>query len=200
MSDKPAKGDDDAPTKKKKGKLGLIIIAVALLAVGGGGVFGLMAAGVIGGGHAEEKKKPEGPQLIKKGEADPYAPPAKEGEEAGGAEEAESEGGDEYRTAYFTFTDDFTSNLKDSGSMVQASIACSTRRDGRVLQWLAKHELAIRSQLLSILADTSEDDASTVEGKDRLQKRMTAAINQVLIQKEGFGGVDAVYFRNFIVQ
>lgn len=198
MSEKPAKGDDEAP-KKKKGKLGIIIIAVAMLAVGGGGVFGLMAAGVIGGGHAEEKK-PEGPQLIRKGEVDPYAPPAKEGEGEGGAPEAESEGGDEYRTAYFTFTDDFTSNLKGSDAMVQASIACSTRRDGRVLQWLAKHELAIRSQLLSILADTSEDDASTPEGKDRLQKRMTAAINQVLIQKEGFGGVDAVYFRNFIVQ
>jgi len=198
MSAKPAT-DDEAEPKKKKGKLGLILIAVAMLAIGGGGVFGLMAAGIIGG-HGEEKKKPEGPQLVKKGEADPYAPPAKEGEGEGGGAEVESEGGDEYRTAYFTFTDDFTSNLKGSDSMVQASIACSTRRDGRVLQWLAKHELAIRSQLLGILADTPEDDATTVEGKDRLQKRMTAAINNVLIQKEGFGGVDAVYFRNFIVQ
>lgn len=199
MSDKTPKGDDDAP-KKKKGKLGLILVAVAMLAVGGGGVFGLMAAGVIGGGHAEEKK-PEGPQLVRKGEVDPFAPPAKEGEgEEGGGEEAESEGGDEYRTAYYTFTDDFTSNLKGSDAMVQASIACSTRRDGRVLQWLGKHELAIRSRLLGILADTPEEEASTPEGKDRLQKRMTAAINQVLVQKEGFGGIDAVYFRNFIVQ
>lgn len=197
MSDKTAQDEGDAKPKKK-GKLGIIIIAVAMLAVGGGGVFGLMAAGIIGG-H-KEAKKPEGPQLVKKGEVDPFAPPAKEGEGEGGAPEAESEGGDEYRTAYYTFSDDFTSNLKGSDAMVQASIACSTRRDGRVLQWLAKHELAIRSQLLSILADTSEDDASTPEGKDRLQKRMTAAINQVLVQKEGFGGVDAVYFRNFIVQ
>jgi flagellar FliL protein len=199
MSDKPAK-DDGETAPKKKGKLGLILVAVAMLVVGGGAVFGLMAAGVIGG-HAEEKKKEEGPQLVKKGEVDPYAPPAKEGAEGeGGAPEAESEGGDPYRTAYFTFTDDFTSNLKDTDAMVQASIACSTRRDGRVLQWLAKYELAIRSELLEVLADTPENDISTVEGKDRLQKRMTAAINQVLIQKEGFGGVDGVYFRNFIIQ
>ncbi|WP_232492463.1 flagellar basal body-associated FliL family protein [Novosphingobium kaempferiae] len=197
MSDKPAGDGEEKP--KKKGKMGLVLVAVAMLVVGGGAVFGLTAAGIIGG-HASEAKKPEGPQLVKKGEVDPYAPPAKEGEGEGGGEEAESEGGDEYRTAYFTFSDDFTSNLKDTDAMVQASIACSTRRDGRVLQWLSKHELAIRSQLLGILADTPENDVSTVEGKARLQQRMTAAINQVLIRKEGFGGVDAVYFRNFIIQ
>jgi len=198
MSAKPARDDGDEKPKKK-GKMGLILIAVAMLVVGGGAVFGLMMAGVIGG-HGEEKKKDEGPQLVRKGAVDPYAPPAKEGEGEGGGAEAESESGDPYRTAYFTFTDDFTSNLKDSDSMVQASLACSTRRDGRVLQWLAKHELAIRSRLLEILADTPEEDATTIDGKERLNKRMTDAINQVLIQKEGFGGVDAVYFRNFIVQ
>jgi flagellar FliL protein len=29
---------------------------------------------------------------------------------------------------------------------------------------------------------------------------MTAAINKVLTDAEGFGGVDAVYFKTFIVQ
>ena len=37
-------------------------------------------------------------------------------------------------------------------------------------------------------------------GKDRLQKRLTAAINKVLKDEEGFGGVDNVYFRSFLVQ
>lgn len=198
MSEKPAVPGDDKP--KKKGKMGLVLVAVAMLVVGGGAAFGLMASGVIGGHSNEKEKKEEGPQLVRKGEEDPYAPPAKEGEGEGHGEEVEGEGGDEYRTAYFTFTEDFTSNLKDTDAMVQASIACSTRRDGRVLQWLAKHELAIRSRLLEILADTPEEDVTSLEGKERLNKRMTAAINQVLVRKEGFGGVDAVYFRNFIIQ
>jgi flagellar FliL protein len=196
MSEKPAK-------EGKKGggnKMMIIIMGVAMLAVGGGGVFGLVAAGVIGGGHAEEKK-PEGPQLIRKGEEDPYAPKGKEGEGEGeGGAEVEGEGGDEYRTVYYTFSEEFTSNLKNSDALVQLSIACSTRRDGRVLLWLKKHELAIRSKMLQILADTPEEDVYTLQGKDHLQKRMTQAINNVLIQKEGFGGVDAVYFRTFIVQ
>ncbi len=66
--------------------------------------------------------------------------------------------------------------------------------------WLKKHELAIRSAVLVVLADTPEEDVFTPEGKERLQKRLTAAINQVLTDTEGFGGVDKVYFKSFLVQ
>ena len=93
-----------------------------------------------------------------------------------------------------------TSNLQNSDSFVQIGLAASTRRDGRVLIWLKKHELAVRSQLLIELGNTDEDDIRTPDGKLRLQKRMTNAINTVLTQREGFGGVDAVYFRSFLVQ
>jgi flagellar FliL protein len=195
MSDKSAK---EGKSKKSKGKLGIILGAVGLLAVGGGGMFGLVQAGVIGGGH-HAAKEDNSPKLIRKGEVDPYAPVSDKKEE-GAVVDVEGEGGDEYRTAYFTFGEEFTSNLKDTDAMVQLALACSTRRDGRVLMWLKKHELAIRSKLLSIIADTPEEDVYTIKGKERLQKRMTAAINEVLTQKEGFGGVDAVYFRSFIVQ
>ena len=38
------------------------------------------------------------------------------------------------------------------------------------------------------------------EGKERLQKRLTETINRVLTKTEGFGGVDAVHFKSFLVQ
>lgn len=191
------KTPEEGKAKKGGNKLILIGGAVALLAIGGGG--GFAAIKMMGGG-AGQAKEDNSPKLIRKGQEDPYAA-KKEGEgEGAGPVEVEGEGGDQYRTAYYTFADEFTSNLKDTSALVQMSIACSTRRDGRVLLWLKKHELAIRSRILTILADTPENDVSTVAGKDRLQKRMTAAINQVLTEKEGFGGVDAVYFRTFIVQ
>jgi len=66
--------------------------------------------------------------------------------------------------------------------------------------WLKKHELAIRSAMLAVIADTPEEEVYTVEGKQRLQKRLAGAINRVLHETEGFGGIDAVYFRAFIVQ
>lgn len=201
MSEKKAK-DKDAKPQKGGNKIVMIGAAVGLLAAGGGGAYGLVASGMIGGGHEEKKKEDNNPKLIRKGEVDPFAPAAKEGEgegEGGGAE-VDGDGGSEYRTLYYSFAEEFTSNLRNSDSLVQLSIACSTRRDYRVMLWLKKHELAIRSAVLAVLADTPEEDVGSAEGKDRLQKRLTAAINKVLTEAEGFGGVDAVYFKTFIVQ
>ena len=114
--------------------------------------------------------------------------------------EIDGEGGSEYRTSYYSFQEPFTSNLKNSPALLQVDLAAATRRDGRVLIWIRKHELAIRSSLLVELADTPEDDVYSLEGKRRLQARLTAAINKVLETNEGFGGVDAVFFKTFIIQ
>jgi flagellar FliL protein len=198
MSDKK---DKDAKPKKKGGGMMLKVGAAgALLAVGGGGAYGLVAAGYIGGSHSSEKED-KNPKLIRKGETDPYQPAAKEGKaDEGGGKDIEGEGGSQYRTAYFSFTEDFTSNLKDSDALVQLSIACSTHRDYRVILWLQKHELAVRSAVLTALADTPGEEVQSADGKTKLQKRLVATINKVLSDTEGFGGIDAVYFKTFIVQ
>ena len=195
--------DPAAPPKKKgKGLLVKLIIGLVLIGAGGGAVYGLVRSGMVGGGgeHAQAKESNE-PKLVRKGDEDPFAPKPEGGEGGeGGGEEIDGDGGSAYRTSYYKFSDEFTSNLKNSSALMQLSLACSTRRDGRVLVWLKKHELAIRSQILVVLADTPEEDAYTPDGKVRLQKRLTGAINQVLTQTEGFGGVDQVYFKSFLVQ
>ncbi len=198
MSEKKEK---EAKPKKKGGGMMLKVGAAgALLAVGGGGAYGLVAAGLIGGSGKAATKEDKNPKLVRKGEEDPFAPAKKEGGEEGGGKDVEGEGGSEYRTAYFSFTEDFTSNLKDSDALVQMSIACSTHRDYRVILWLKKHELAVRSAVLTALADTPGDDIQSSDGKTKLQKRLVATINKVLADTEGFGGVDAVYFKTFIIQ
>lgn len=184
---------DDTP-RKKGGLMGKLVAALVLVAVGGGGVFGLVSAGVIGGAHEE---KESGPALVRKGEHDDYEVTD---EKDKGVQYVHGEGGSEYRTAYYSFSEEFTSNLKNSDALLQLALAASTQRDGRVLMWLKEHELAIRSQILVVLADTPEEDVYTLEGKERLQKRLTQAINHVLQEEEGFGGIDNVYFRSFIVQ
>lgn len=200
MSD-PVEGE---PAPKKKPGKGLLVkglIGTMLIAAGGGGTYAFVESGMIGHGEQGPKQKEKDePKLVKKGEEDPYAPKAEAKEGEGGAEEVEGEGGSAYKTSYYNFTEDFTSNLKNSSALVQISLACSTRRDGRVLIWLKKHELAIRSQILVVLADTPEEDAFTPTGKEHLQARLTAAINKVLSDTEGFGGVDQVYFKSYLVQ
>ena len=196
--DKADKADSGDAPKKKSPLMLIIIVAVLMLVVGGGGAFALVHFGVSGGKH-DEKKEPDNPKLVKKGEIDPFAPKteAKEGE---GAKEVEGEGGSPYKTTYYNFHEDFTSNLKNSSALIQVSMACSTRRDGRVSMWLKKHELAVRSAMLAVLADTPEEDVHSIEGKEKMGHRLTDAINKVLIEEEGFGGVDHVYFKSFLVQ
>lgn len=193
---KKQEDDDGAPKKGKKGFLVKLMLGLTLVAAGGGGVFGAMQAGLIG---AEHEKEDNSPKLVRKGEEDPYAPPSKEKEGEGPAE-VYGEGGSEYRTVYFSFAEDFTSNLRNSEALIQISLAASTQRDGRVIMWMKKHELAIRSAILAVLADTPEEQIYSVAGKEHLQERLAAAINKVLKEREGFGGIDSVYFRSLIIQ
>ncbi|RNJ62578.1 MAG: flagellar basal body-associated protein FliL [Porphyrobacter sp. IPPAS B-1204] len=184
----------------KSGKGGVIKIAlgaVLLLGLGAGGAYGAFAAGLIGGG--EGAHEPDEPKLVLKTEADPYPLPGAE-KEKDAAAPVYGEGGSKYRTAYYSFADSFTSNLADSPGLVQVELAVSTRRDGRVLQWVKNHELAIRSAILAQLAATTEAEVYDVAGKKKLAERLTGAVNQVLEENEGFGGIDDVHFRGFLVQ
>jgi flagellar FliL protein len=186
---------DDAP-KKKGGFMKMLLMAIVLLGAGGGGTYAAFATGMIGG--TSEKKEDTGPEYVLKGEEDPYAVKSEKGEEE--AKVVHGSGGSKYRTAYYEFQDEFTSNLAGGMDLVQLSLAASTHRDGRVLMWLADHELSIRSRILVELASTEVGDISSAEGKKKLQQRLTKAINDELIAHEGFGGVDNVYFRSLIIQ
>ena len=178
---------------KSKGKMIKIVGGLALLGAGVGGGAYAASSGLVGGAAEEDHD----PKLVKKGEVDPYAPPV-EGE-GGGAPE-DGAGGSPYRLSYFTFDDEFTSNLRGSDHFVQLGLAAATPYDGRVLAWMKRHELALRSEILLVLADTPEADVTSPEGKRHLSKRLVAAINGVLKEREGFGGVRSVQFRTFIVQ
>jgi flagellar FliL protein len=192
MSEEKAEEGDDA--KKGGGGMKMIIGIVVALGVGAGGAYGAFAAGLIGDGGTSG---PNHPELVRKGDAEPYPVPG------GGKDEGPvvyGEGGNEFRTAYYTFEESFTSNLADSSGLIQVELAASTQRDGRVLQWIHNHQLAIRSAILVQLAATPEQDLYSVEGKEALAKRLTGAINKVLEEKEGFGGVENVHFKGLLVQ
>ena len=191
MSDAKAEDEDGG---KGGGGMKMIIGIVVALIVGAGGAYGAFAAGLIGDAG---ESGPNHPELVRKGEADPY--PAPGGDKEEGAM-IYGEGGNEFRTAYYTFEDSFTSNLADSPGLIQVELAASTQRDGRVLQWIHNHQLAIRSAILVQLAATAEADLYSVEGKEQLAKRLTDAINKVLEEKEGFGGVENVHFKGLLVQ
>ncbi|MEM8726820.1 MAG: flagellar basal body-associated FliL family protein [Pseudomonadota bacterium] len=187
---------EDGETRSKGGMMKILLGAVLLLCLGAGGAYGAFAAGLLGG---DTEVGPDVPELVRKGESDPYELPSESSVKDEPAM-VYGEGGTEYRTAYYSFEDTFTSNLAGSPGLIQLDLAVSTRRDGRVLRWVKNHELAIRSAILVQLASTPEEEVYDIDGKRRLAERLTAAVNEVLEEQEGFGGVDAVHFKGFLVQ
>lgn len=205
MAEKPA--DDAAAPPKKKGKGKLIIMIVAPLVLVGGGVgAGMYAAnaGLIGGGHAPEKED-HSPKLVPKEEQKRPAAGGEgggHGEGGGGGTERppSGEGGDKYASNYYAMEKEFTSNLSDSMHFVQLGIAVSTPYDDTVIENIKTNDIAVRSAILMTLSDTPEDQVFSAEGKEKMAKRLVVAINNVLKQKEGFGGISNVYFTSFVVQ
>ncbi len=207
-----------APKKKGKFKK-LLLIGVAAVALIGAGA----GAGIYFGALQAHEAKPEDnyPKLVVRSKDDPE--PAAEGED----KEAPLKVGTvsvpndrfkvdprKYEVTYYPITESFTTNLADGSGFLQVGISLSTFYDGKVINNIKRQAVPIRSVVLMVLAEqdrwevglveavAQQDPAllSTSQGKQRLQRQLTAAINDVLRDKEGFGGIDNVYFTSLVIQ
>ncbi len=204
MAKNEDKDTEKAPKKKGGAMKWVIIIVVALIVIGGGVGGGLyaMQAGMFGGGAHGESAHVEQPRLVPKseekrggGEEDGHG-----GGGGGGSHTPMGKGGDKYASNYYAMEKEFTSNLRESVHFIQVGIAISTPYDERVIENVKTHEIAVRSAVLLALGDATEEQVFAVEGKRQMQAQLVKAINAVLKQKEGFGGIGNVYFTNFVVQ
>ncbi|WP_374126413.1 MULTISPECIES: flagellar basal body-associated protein FliL [unclassified Sphingomonas] len=203
-----AKHDDKdaekAPKKKGGAMKWVIIIVVTLIVIGGGVGGGLyaMQAGLIGGGGHGEAAEIEKPHLVPKSEEKRGGDDegGHGGGGGGGSHKPMGKGGDKYASNYYAMEKEFTSNLRESVHFIQVGIAISTPYDERVIENLKTHEIAVRSAVLLTLGEATEEQVFAVEGKRQMQAQLVKAVNAVLKQKEGFGGVGNVYFTNFVVQ
>lgn len=209
---------DEAKAKKKKGGgMKMILLAAAALVLGGAGTAGgLYAAGFFSGKEEGPKEDPNKPVLVLAGESAEEVAKAHgmggEGHGEGGGAHA---GGHKpgkgidlptpanpaaYQATYFQLQAPFTSNMSDTDAFAQISVAVSTYYDMRVIEAIKTHEMAIRSQVLMMLAQQPETMLATPEGKRLLQGKIKTVINDILKQKTGYGGIDNVYFTNFVIQ
>ena len=69
-----------------------------------------------------------------------------------------------------------------------------------MIENLDKHEMAIRSAILMVLSEQDPIAIATSEGKEALRQQLKNAVNRVLTNKEGFGGIDEVHFTSFVTQ
>ena len=103
-------------------------------------------------------------------------------------------------TSYYTFADNFTTNLNKSKQFLQISVGVSTQYDETVIENVEKHQMALRSEVLGVMGTYSVDDIDGKIGRDNLANSIKDAINVKLEDLEGFGGVEGVHFTSFVLQ
>ena len=105
-----------------------------------------------------------------------------------------------FTTTYYEFPGNFTANLKGSKKFLQLSVGVSTQYDEQVMVNVESHQLALRSEILTIMSEFSSEDIAGKEGKYNLAEALKDGINEVLMKVEGFGGIENVHFTSFVVQ
>ena len=211
-----AEENNEENGKKSPLKLILMIVGgVVLLGAGLGiGIF-------IGGGESSDPST-EISQIIEKKE-NPEAKD-KEGEDSENSEEVAEECAEEekdeegncpvgpkkipkitpeeeiFATTYYEFPGNFTTNLKGSKRFLQISLGVSTQYDEQVMANVDSHQLALRSEILTIMSTFSPEDIAGREGKQKLADALKEGINETLVKVEGFGGVENVHFTSFVLQ
>ena len=109
-------------------------------------------------------------------------------------------GGAGYVQTYHELTRPFIANLANSKKVMQITIAVMTQYEAQVTENVDKHEFAIRSVVLDIMRQVTDSDITQPDFRVELAERVRLGINSVLERWENFGGIEEVYFTEFVIQ
>lgn len=107
---------------------------------------------------------------------------------------------DPFVTTYYTFPDNFTTNLKGSKVFLQFNIGVSTQYDKIVMENVEIHQLALRSEILDVVSEFPAEELRGMEGLKNLAYSIKETINNRLEILEGFGGVEEVFFTSLNIK
>jgi flagellar FliL protein len=208
MAAKKAKAAPAEQPKKKRSKLKILLF-------GGIGALVLIGGGIAGGVYATQSLSPSGahedanrPKLVARSDDGGSSAPAEGGESKEPAPKIGTVSvindtvrvdPRKFEVTYVPLDQAFTANLANGG-IIQVGLSFATYYDHHVVENIKRQTVPIRSAALMVLAEQDPAYLSTAEGKKALQKQLTAAANKVLREKEGFGGIDNVYFTSLVIQ
>ena len=155
-----------------------------------------------GGGHG----KPEAGGAHGKPEAD--APSGGKGDAKGGTKGAPQKkplpanAQTRFEKSYMDLDDKkpLVANVANSRKVMQVSLSLMTQYDDRVFQSVEKHRAAMRSAALNVLRLVTEADLVKPEFRTELAERLRDRINAELERLENFGGIEEVFFTEFVYQ
>jgi flagellar FliL protein len=203
---KPAAAMPAEPRKRGKFKIVLLTLTGATLLIGGGVGVGVYAShGLLAAGATEDPSRPKLVERSDNGDvsASPEGGESKEPAPKFGTVSVTSDrvavDPRKFEVTYVPLDQPFTANLANGG-IIQVGLSFATYYDHRVVENIKRQTVPIRSAALMVLAEQDPAVLSTNRGKQALQQQLTAATNKVLRDKEGFGGVDNIYFTSLVIQ
>ena len=189
--------EDDA---EKKASSGLV---KKLLIFGGGGLL-LVAIGVAAGwlvfGGSQPDPSEEIEEIIERKMQEREAAEIEADNATPQKQSKDTPEEEVFETIYHEFPGTFTTNLSGSRKMLQVGIGVSTQYDDTVMMNVEAHQLALRSVILGVISDFTEDNVKGATGRDALAVALRDSINAKLEALENFGGVEEVHFTSFVLQ
>ena len=189
--------DEEVEEKKSKGGLLKIILfvvgGIVLIAVG-------LGVGYFVFGSSQPDPSEEIEAIIERKMEEAAAAEASEDNSSPKKVSKETPEQENFVTIYYEFPGTFTTNLRGSRKMLQVGIGVSTQYDDTVMMNVESHQLALRSVILGVISDFTEEDVKGATGRDKLAVALREAINTKLEALENFGGVEEVHFTSFVLQ
>jgi flagellar FliL protein len=178
---------------------------VKKLAIFGGGGLLMVGIGIAAGwlifGNAQPDPSEEIEEIIERKMQEREEAEEMEADNATPSKQSKATPEEEmFETIYHEFAGTFTTNLAGSRKMLQVGIGVSTQYDDTVMVNVDAHQLALRSIILGVISDFSEDQVRGGEGRELLADALRDAINAKLEELENFGGVEDVHFTSFVLQ
>ncbi|MDG1495054.1 MAG: flagellar basal body-associated FliL family protein [Porticoccaceae bacterium] len=105
-----------------------------------------------------------------------------------------------FEQSYFQLPKPLVANVANSRKVMQATVAIMTHYDDRVVNNVEKHDFPLRFAMLAAMRKVTEADIADAEFQTNLAASLKIEMNAVLESLEDFGGIEAVYFTEFVVQ
>ncbi len=159
-----------------------------------------------GNKHGEKPKegdKDKHGEKPKEGDKDKHGDKHGEKEKEGGGKKKESpeEGHSKFEKTYIDLdTKALVSNISGSKKVIQCSLSLMTMYDDRVQKNVEKHRTALRSAALNVLRQVTEPELIKPEFRIELAQALRDRLNSELVRLESFGGIEEVFFTEFVYQ
>ena len=187
--------EEGAGEKKPRNPIVLIIVGVVGLLV-------ILASTVVGTLFITGffNPKPVDPEIAEAAADGQGGKDAKGKDGKPGKKTKESPEIQRFEYTYLQIEREFLVNLSGSKKVMSVQLAVMTHYDDRVFENVKKHEFALRSVIMDVMRQTQEADLVKPDFRKELGAKIRDAINTLLEKYEDFGGIEDVYFTNFIVQ